>query len=157
MFTLRTLFKHAYCVLAYILWLKKKKEKTYPKFFIPFFFIQPCLMTCTSIFSSTVAAMSCFNSFWAANFQNNSYFIFFVTKTTRSKSQKTRQFTATSNWLNCFVWFAPSQTGLRVVCQQHLCSRFLVNLRHKLYFSRSDENIFYCIFFTSLVRFSSSN
>ena len=148
MFTLWTSFEHAYCVLAYILWLKKEK-KTYPKLFIPFFFIQPCLMTCTSIFSSTVAAMSCFNSFWAANFQNNSYFIFFVTKT--------RQFTATSNWLNCFVWFPPSQTGLQVVCQQHLCSRFLVNLRHKLYFSRSDENIFYCIFFTSLVRFSSSN
>ena len=111
-----------------------------PQFFLRL--LQPCLVSIV---------------FWAANFQNNSYFIFFVTKTTRSKPKKTRQFTATSNWLNCFVWFAPSQTGLRVVCQQHLCSRFLVNLRHKLYFSRSDENIFYCIFFTSLVRFSSSN
>jgi hypothetical protein len=79
------------------------------KLFIPFFFIQPCLMTCTSIFSSTVAAMSCFNSFLSCKFSKQFLFYFFF----RDKNnKKTRQFTATSNWLNCFVWFCTKSDGI---------------------------------------------
>ena len=150
MFTLWTLFEHAYCVLSYILWLKKKHIQNYsylsflsslvwwhaPQFFLRL--LQPCLV-------SIVFELQIFKTIS----------ILFFSWEKRDPSPK-KLVNSRRHQTGLIVLF-----DLRQVRQDFECNTypvdFLVNLRHNLYFSRSDENIFYCLFFTSLVRFSSSN